>query len=147
MKKPRIPIKPYLSFPAPRKPQKTLPSWYAPRNSFEDSSFSLADILEKIKGVDPKDVEFSTHEESYDVKVTWPKPDALPLENPRYEQEMKSYEKNLIDYDNAKAKYEADNIIYQKKLKKYEEDDKAYKIWFYEKELKKLKNEKLSINK
>jgi hypothetical protein len=139
MKQPHRPRQPYPLFP-PREPVEFYPAIYAPRKGLyygEDDSFTLATILENTAGIDPKSVSFSQNGSS--LTIEWPDPDAKPQKNPRYADELKRYNKEMVKYMAAKEKYDADLIVYEEKKKQYEKDEKEYKIWFYEKELGRLR--------
>lgn len=144
MKKPRPPSKPVLWKYKPLKPQEFYPIQYADklRFDFNGEDVTLFDILEKTSGVDPHEVEVRVYGE-YGLKIEWPDPNAIQPKNPYYDIEMKRYDKDMVSYKKAQEKYDAELVIYEEKRKRYEAEDRAYKIWFYEKELQRLKNEKL----
>lgn len=141
MKQPRSPAKPHFFRYEPKMPEAYLSIEYAPKNKFEAETFNLFQILEKTIGVDPSTVKLTSHSFDYDevITVSWPDPNAVRPKNPYYDKQLKQYKMDMDLYEKSKAKYEADLVTYEAKLKKFREDDKVYKIWFYEKELEKLK--------
>ena len=111
-------------------------------------STTLADVLKATEGVDPATVSFeasgygSCDDVTVEMSYSWPDPDAKPIPNPYYKQQLVTYEKSLEQYRKAKEKYNADLATYNSRLEKYEKENREYLIWYHAKQLAELQKSK-----